>query len=238
MIQDYKIKNGNILIYDDKKGFINCEYQDNIDEILIQENVIEKLIEDINKTKFDKIQDELHFNNNYSKKSKLITAIFNSSISLILSFLVFYSVPLFALILATLASIITNGVLFLADLEPKIELKNKINASTVEVEQLEKLLEKEQEKLNFLKNNKQKSKLVNKPHTFKERNKERLEEIDNLKELYRMCGYYAKKLLRYQEKGILKDKVDKSYTDDDLIIIENIIKEKGPQLVKRRNTSK
>ena len=90
----------------------------------------------------------------------------------------------------------------------------------------------------MIQNYKKDEKTVDKSSTFYEKNGIRLEKIDNLKKWYHICGYYSKKLIKYQEKGILRDKLNDSFSNEDLVIIENIIKEKGPQLVKRKTFNK
>ena len=235
MIQDYEIKDENVKAYDDNKGFIDYEYQDNIDELFIQENVIEKLTMDIKNKKMDKIQNEHSYNIRYSKKSQLISILTTTVFCAAVYFIIMYNIPLLALTLTILTSLAGSGILYLIDLEPKNKLKNKIKADALEIEELEELLEKEKTNLQELKNSKTKDKIIDKSTTFKERNKSRLEEIDNLKNLYRICGYYAKKLVKHQEKGILKDKLDDSFTNEDMVIIENLIQEKGHQLIKRKD---
>lgn len=234
MIQGYEIKNENVKAFDDDKGFINYKYQENIDDVFIQENIVNKIIDDITIKKLDKIQKEHGYNIRYSKKIQLISILSTTTLTTAICFIILYNIPLLALLFTLLISLSVNGILYLSALEPKNKLRNEINADTLEIEELEKLLEKEKTNLQELKNNKTKAKIIDKSNTFKERNKSRLEEIDNLKNLYRICGYYAKKLVKYQEKGILRDKMDDSFTEKDLVIIENVIKEKGPQLVKRK----
>jgi len=234
MIQGYEIKDDNVKAFDDNKGFVDYNYQENIDDIFIQENVVEKIICDIKNKKIEKKQKEHSYNERYGKKFQIITILTIITVSLVFSSLLFYQIPLLALFAAILTSLVITGVLYLSELEVKKALINDIKADTLEIEGLEELLEKKKTNLQELKNNKTNDKLIDKSITFKERNKSRLEEIDNLKNLYRICGYYAKKLVKYQEKGILREKIDDSFDDKDLVIIESIIKEKGPTLLKSK----
>lgn len=234
MKQDYRIENEKIIVYDDIKGFLDYEYQNNIDKILIQENIVEKLNVDIYTKKMDKIQKESHFKIRYNKKVRIIEIIVSTSILALFSFGILHNFPLAAIIFTIIPSLLMNGSSYLYDLIPMNNLKKEINADTLSIEELEKLLKKEEKVLDELKNNKEKT-INNQNYSFdKKENNKRLEEIDNLKKIYYTCGYYAKKLMKYQKKDILKDKLCDDFNNEELDIIENIIKEKGPQLVKRK----
>lgn len=223
MIQDYELINGRIIVWDDKVGFKTYENQSNIDEVLITENSIEKLNELITKAKFDKIQKQHKLNINFNKKEILSSTIISALMFAILSFTILYFNPLVSIIIIVLGTTYFNFLLYHVNFDTKKSLKNEINAHTLEIEQLEKL-----------KNKKTEFCITDKNLTFKERNTERLQRIDELKRLYKYCGYFAKKLVKYQEKGILKDKLNDSFSNDELAIIENLVTEKCKQLIKRK----
>lgn len=238
MIQDYELINGRIIVCDDKVGFKTYENQSNIDEVLITENSIEKLNELITKAKFDKIEKQHKLNIKFNKKEILSSAIMSTLIFAILSCTILYFTPLVSIIITILGTAYFNFLLYHVDFDTKKSLKNEINAHTLEIEQLEKLLKDEEKRLEKLKNKKTEFCMTDKNLTFKERNTERLQKIDELKRLYKYCGYFAKKLIKYQQKGILKDKLDDSFSTNELAIIENLVKEKCPQLVKRKKIEK
>lgn len=232
MIESYKIENDIVTALDNLEGYVDYEYQDNVDEIFLQKNVIEKINTDIHNKKDDKKTKVFEFNLRFEKKNVikyciLVTLLFVGMWAVILP-----KMPLLALAIALTSSVVSNGMIHLLNIPDKIKLQNQINADTLEIEELESLLEQEQTKLQELYNNKSKDKIIDNSDSFVEKNISRLDKINNLKELYRLCGYYAKKLIKYQEKGILRDKLDKSFTNEDLIIIENLIEEKCPQFVK------
>lgn len=238
MIQDYEINNGKVTAYDNNKGFITYECQNNIEDILIQENVIEKITDDITAIKINQEEKETHLNNKFNKKRNIISIILGNIFIIALCFVTFYNVASLAITLSIIGSIIFNGGLFLLDLESKNELKNKINSNTLQIEQLEELLEEEKIKLKELKLDNKNDNYFGKSSDFKEKNKTKLEKIDELKNIYRICGYYAKNLIKYQEKGILKDKLDDSFTNEELSMIENLVIKKCPQLIKRKTANK
>ena len=113
MIQDYEIKNENVKAFDDNKGFIDYKYQDNIDDILIQENVVNKIIDDITNIKLDKILNEQSFNIRYNKTFQLISILNTTFLCAGICFILFYKIPLFALTLTILSSLGGNGILYL-----------------------------------------------------------------------------------------------------------------------------
>lgn len=235
MIEGYEIKDGKVKANIDNIDIIEYDYQTNIDEIFIKENIIEKLVFDIFNKKCDKIQNIHKFNDNYSKKVLIHNLILTTTLFATIWFCVLPKMLIAALGASIASSLLINGVAFLLDIVPKNKLKKKINADTLEIEQLEEMLQKEKKKLEELKNNKSKDILLDKSNSFKENSNNKLKEIERLKNIYRICGYYAKELVKYQEKGILREKMDESFTNEDLNIIENIIREKGPQLTKKRN---
>ena len=233
MIESYEIKDGKVKANIDNMDIKEYEYQSNIDEIFIKENIIEKLTLDIFNKKYDKIQSINKFNNYYSKKTYIYNFVLTTTLFSTIWFVIFYKLLLVALGAALASSLFINGIAYLLDIVPKNKLKNKIKADTLEIEKLEEILTQEKQKLKELKNNKSNEIFIDKSNTFKENCNNRLKEIDKLKNIYRICGYYAKELQKYQEKGILREKMDESFSNEDLNMIENIIKENNKQLIKK-----
>ena len=57
--------------------------------------------------------------------------------------------------------------------------------------------------------------------------------LESNAKLYRDCGYNGKKYYKYFKKGILSKKLIDKYTVEQTEKIEEFLKQKGPQLIKK-----
>lgn len=254
MKQDYKYENGEITAYDDKKGFIDSiEYQDNIKDIFIKENIIEQIEEDIPllKNEIENIKKHLK----QLKKTVWVPVIGAFLISLLAPVFTVYIISIAAKLSYTYVDMIGNvsltkmltlffcpvfsflgGLISYENYNFYKKKKKELNGKITEVNLLEKDLTEEKESLEILKQDKRKDK----EEEIKNNPKQKIDNITylnclkDLRALYYDIGYNEQKYIKYYYKNILNKKMKKYYYDESIEIIEKEIQEKVKRLTKEK----
>ena len=216
--------NGKIIISDGNGKKITKKYTDNIKEILEKENLIEHL--ETEKGNIINILYKLKIRK--SDNFFLIPIVF----MLLMSIFIFlspikFNLGILAIYLATSAGI--TAAIFTVYLKwlkkYKNGLKNKFNF-------LDKKLKIEEENLLQLKNDKSKDNEKNmKDYEFiKLNDKKDIREIDRQSNLYFDMGRHEKRLAKYYNLGMLKEKLQEMfeiYNENDINLVKNYLEEKG-----------
>lgn len=254
MKQEYKYENGEITAYDDKEGFIDSiEYQDNIKDIFIKENIIEQIEEDIPLLKNEIANIKKHL-------KKLKKTVWVPVIGLFLTSLLAPSFTVYIISSAAKVSFATIDLVATVSLSKMLTLffcpvftvigglmsyenyhfyknkKKELNGKTTEVELLEKDLKEEKESLEILKQDKRKDKEEKIKNNPKQKidNKTYLNYLKDIRALYFDIGYNEQKYIKYYNKNKLNKKMKKYYSDESIEIIEKEIKEKVKSLNKEK----
>jgi len=243
MNKEYICKDDKVLIIDENGKQKITDYSDNIEKILLQENEIEVIEENIKNLEKDISK--------FKKKSKIkiflpyiILFIITLAYSLILGNLIsptintirfgeISSTLFFAPVTTTVLGIIL-GFFSLMDYIDEKSNKKDYDGKIVQLECLKKDLEDSKEYLNELKNDK----TVTISNTeFLRQDLNTVEYLKNFKaylSMYYDLGYNREKYYKYLQKGKLKDKLGKYYTDKGIEMVKEYLEEKGPQLVKKK----
>lgn len=228
MITEYKKIYDKIIAHDDKKGIIKFEYQDNINEILNQKNVVEELENMIcglkNKKDFiEKYKDNFNmmiFDENYGIKG--IALIFLAFIIVLFAYMLgvgvwgnFFRIVSIPVLLSAFPTIIFQYKKYKNDME-----LNLINVDE-QIKEFEETLEKEKELLVTLKNNNSKNNkdISNTKHIIDNTKNNKLINIQKQKHLYET---YRKWCSKIQEKKDLNFLIDSYINSEDLEIIKEM----------------
>lgn len=223
MKNEYIVKNDEVIVTDDKELKI-VEYQDNIEEIFKQENLIEEIEKEL-KSAEKGMKD-------YNPKKPLKRVIIIVLIPIVASFIISmicqfpedFFIPFFCFS-AVICVMVSCSVYFEEKNHQKYCKGNKVI-----YEYLIKRLDKEKSKLQSLKDEKS-----------KERISEKIDEpikIDNvlfneMNHKIELCYELGRKVSKYQrlyQKGNLNDELKKEYSIEDSEFIEKIVKEEAQKL--------
>lgn len=228
MNKEYIYKDGKIEVIDELGKTKHVDYNDSIGDILIKENLIEQM-----ELEYKKLIKKRKHNNNISFKlltksifCLLIIPVVLILLPLIIGVIELSSLPIIGSICAT--GIPAFLILFL------IYEYNKTNNVNKGIENqiifLESKLNIERENLTKLKEEKNKvDKIVLVPFS------KRVDDIQELKRLreqliaYYNFGYYQQRYQKYFEKGNLRKKLTKSYTEEQLNLIERTLNSQSKQ---------
>ena len=209
--------------FGDKK---QMEYSENIEEILVQENLIEQMEIELRTIIYAR-----RHNNNIS--FKLLTK----------SLIVLLAIPLILVIFPLILGFINLNMISLIELLSGILIPgylgffliyeynntNKTNKGYEnQIEFLKKQISLEQEKLNELKQNKAKKQKVAVSKRVND-----IEELKKLKELllvYYNCGYYSDRYSKYLERGKLRTKLSKTFSEEQIDLTIKHLEGKGKVL--------
>lgn len=246
MNKSYCYVNGKAIVFDADGESTIQDYNNNLDKILIQENIIETINEKI------KIAE-----NSINKKIKnyyfpiyfialvlcgiitppfvlfLLTganpySFYVSTILGEINEVLLMTVGISAVLTVPLATILT-----FFDYSNWKDNLNKNNAINSELEFLKNKLIEEKQKLVSLKKQSVESKEKEDFKTVKVNDIEELKQLKNMLLLYYDLGYNSKKYYDYQQQGKLRKKLSKKYSEEDIKLIEQYLEKKGPTLVKR-----
>jgi len=230
MNKEYIYINGKVIVEDEKGQKEKTEYYDNIEEVLIQENVIEQIENEI-----QKINEEMRYSNINKKFDKIliissliITILFTLGLSLsntITTSINFIESLASCFMAPILGGIITTYIYAIRKNDQKIN-----NAQKIQIELLEKRLEEEKNKLNLIKkiNNKE---IKEEFYVEKIYDKKVLEQLKKEIQLYYTCAYNENKFNKYYQNNQLQEKLENKYSDDEIELIKDYLKEK--QLTKK-----
>ena len=232
MNKEYTYLDGKVIIRDEKDNQIQSEYYDNLERVLKQENLIERINNRINilNEQKEKIKDEKFFpTSTLAILTALVISFFvlnKIGISFIensLTFAIFYT-----------PFLIFDAVILINEIIQHNCEKENNRSIRSELDLLEKQLVIEKEKLSKL-------------NTEKTRNNEKKEfrrvEVDDLEEkkalskklkLYREIGEEIKLYYSLYQKGLLQEKLENKYSKEDIELVSSYLAEEGPSLIKKR----
>ncbi len=245
MNKGYLCTSDTTIIADEKGEQFITEYCDNIDEILVQENVIEKIEKDLQDLE-------------KKKKITLDRSKFGKKLALLLTLLCVVAPPILELmmginpieaagtnifgyesnmwltvsLIGLTFAIPIDGSLLYSSSRAKKEHKG-FNSAIIG---LQNQLTKEKIKLNEL----NKSKTYNKTKTLYKStlvdDSKELKRIDSQSELYHDLETYKSKMKRLNRKGKLQEYLQSHYNanQDDIAYVQEHLKEKGLALVRRK----
>lgn len=218
------------------------DYQDNIIEILEQENIVEEL-ENRKKELNNNIYDnEESIKENISSQKTLFGLWIGLPLFMaLLGFVISPNVSagtLFGIkqlwlsmgIVGGLAATFVNGFAFLALKQSLKLIKSWKKGSELELEELEKQLEKNNEILNQLRNDKTKENeeqaMAKKTDNINNIHLEKYRKIRRLLMAYREIGENEKELLEYYNNNVLDEKLQNSYDPEEIEEIKTYFKTK------------
>ena len=231
MNKEYAYVDGKVIVSDETGKLIQRDYRENIDKILVQENVVEKIEKDIKE-----LEEEVDkFNKEKIIKFPAFTLLF-----LLFSAYMAYaplidgvSINLFNIIIITAFEIPVICVGLLLD---KVLIfdpfkKNKGNVSKLEylkvALQNDKKILSDMQKYVELKEDKKEVAGV------KVVDKKVITALDSEENLYYDVGANLKKYYLLYQKGKLADKLAKYYNQKGVEIATEYVKENGPKLVRK-----
>lgn len=244
----YKVlENGKIKVrdYDNHGNLTEYEYdfQDNIEQILKEENVKEYLEKELIEL------EEKVFSNEYAiKRNKNINLTYGLSA---IAVTIFFGILSYYLQINSMIGgswkIITCGstLIGLTMFTPLIwfsekcnkKFSNVINGCKIEIEEIKKQLEKTNNNIKKLQNNKFNTKDQEIKYISGDIKVSSTEQLKNLKNYllnFYSLGLHENELSEYYQQGILDKVLKKEYDEDEIEIIKKHFEEKGPTLVKKR----
>ena len=234
--------NGNVLVEDENRKKKEVQYQDNIEEVLYQENVIESIKNKRKELIYKKAEINLKLkkkSNNFFRtiliSSSIISAVIIPQTMLNTAALIGAFQAKDVVTIALLIAAITFNVCDIAsEKKEKENLKNETSAITCELEFLYKQLVKEKEKLEELNNNKTKENMPEGLKISEINDRNLLESIKHNLELHYNLGYNLEKYYEYLEDGILEEKINEEYSQSDVEDAIEFLEEKGFMLTRRK----
>lgn len=245
MITEYKYVNGKVVAIDDNAGLKEYEYQDNIDELLKQENIIEDIDNNLKGLYFQKKCLE-KYNNDFTvffANEGFIPAIVYFLVTMGM-FVLYTGVPILSgniilknVILAWTLAIIP-ATLFQFKKHRKANELRLINLDA-QIKEFEENLENEKQKLNELRENK-KTKNISENTTdvtlYIDNSK--IETLLNTKNSKRLYEYYREnclKIKRMSENKELNVKLEDEFTPDEISRLNEMSESTNIVLTKRKN---
>ena len=229
----YKINKNKVIVSDDKLGKINYDYQDNLDDILIEENLIEEISKEIKISNEKLISAQTTLLTKFKKGKFLPLYVIEFIIPLIISGALLFNNSILIAMFILASSLSLMCITKVIELFDRLHLKNEINSLTLTIEELNKNLTFEKSKLKKLKRNKKNINNIEDVKVFELKNNHKLKKIRERINLYKMCGYCMEDLMKYQQSGTLRKRFEEDYTEEQLSEIEKIINEHGKKLVKK-----
>lgn len=248
MNKEYTYIDGKVIISDENNNKTQCEYYDNLDEVLVQENLIETMENNI-----EKLEKE---SKSYKRKRKhyipwililttlisvigfpnIFNLIFDHEFLAILYGTSFGKISYYTLfcIITDLFSVLFAGIIELFLHSDYKEERKNAKGIISELNFLKKQIEIEKEKLNKLKQEKSRKKENTDFRTVNVDDKNELDELDDSLNLYYDLGYNDKKYYHYYQQGKLNKKLQKYYSEEGLNLAKEYLEEKGPTLSLRK----
>ena len=234
--------NGNVLVEDENRKKKEVQYQDNIEEILYEENVIESIGNKRNELIHKKARINLKLKKKTNKVFRIILILSSIISAVIIPQTMLNTAALIGafqakdvVTIALLIAAITFNVCDIAsEKKEKENLKNETSAITCELEFLYKQLVKEKEKLEELNNNKTKENMPEGLKISEINDRNLLESIKHNLELHYNLGYNLEKYYEYLEDGILEEKINEEYSQSDVEDAIEFLEEKGFMLTRRK----
>lgn len=245
MNKSYTYLDGKVIVIDDNNHQVLKEYQDNIDEILKEENIVERMKNEIKflNNKYDNLKNiknkkffpyftpfmigtvylfSFIFFNLMGHSDKIVESIFGEMQmdTLMTNFIVCYML------------IPTIGIDLLGFKNFK-DKKKEFCATESKLEFLNKQIKEEEKKLSILKENKSREKENKEFRNVAISDKEKLQTLKYYLLMYEDLGKNFDKYSKYYEKGILEDKLKSKFYSDDISYAKDYIEEKQKVMVKK-----
>ena len=249
MNKEYTYIDGKVILRDDNGNQTLTEYYDNLDDVLIQENLIETMENEIEKSnnKYLELSNETKGckKTNLTKKVILphailtIIALFIPAILELLIPVPLSStiIPNFKVWLTAFSFVLTQMLvtpMTLQNYSSYNESLKKKNGIQTELKHLNEQLMKEKQKLQSLIENKTKQKENKEFRVVKVNDLEQLKELRNNIAFYYDLGYNQEKFYKYFERDNLDKKLNSYYTEEGVKEAKEYIESTAPQLVKKK----
>lgn len=241
MNKEYTYMDGKVVVKNEKGVNSLIEYQDNIEEILIKENLIEimeekqkKLINDIEISEKNKVSKGWKYFSTFLPviAGIILPPLFNLSFGLsYLNCSILDTIKLTLIEMVSLSAILTPLSMRKLGVYEQAEKHEKGLISQLYF--LESQMEKEKESLQKLKENKTQNK-CNNFETTKVNDKEVSKKLSNTLDAYYDFGYNEEKYSQYYQDGILEKKLSKFYNEAEIGCAKKYIEDKGRVLVKTK----
>lgn len=239
MNKEYNCIGGDIIVKNEEGSERKLNYQDNIDEILIKENVIEEIKKQINACNYALGVQETTKKLKYNRKKYVLNILL--PITMVPTIFMCLNAGATLTIIGLVIALLQGGALTLGDVLESKQTEKYINALKVTINRNKKLLEDQNKKLDELKkdNTKDSANKQNNEKQFKLKNEDEMFHLSKLQQLYYITGYDIKYLYELEKKGLLNRVLHDEYNSEEILIMSDIIKEEGPVLVKskRKNSS-
>ena len=247
MNKGYTYINGKVIISDENGRHKEKDYYDNIDSVLVQENVIEKIEANIKELKEKKPKKVAK---RFIPFSFIVCTITTLTFPTLLYYL-FYEVNPFTITIGTIygtmpINVLLTGVLSLfgipmgliASISEYNMYKKDVNTNKAIISELEYLNEKlisEKECLLKLENSRISSKKDTETVSKLVDDKEELKKLKEELELYRDLGYNEDKYFSYYQKGKIYDRLSHMYDANEIEEAVRYFEKKEAVLIKKKN---
>ena len=231
MNKEYAYVDGKVIVSDENGKLVQKEYKENIDKILVQENVVEKIENDIK---------ELEEKVSKFKKEKLIKFPAFTLLFLLfaggMAYMCLKGIPfsMYAMIYLALSSSLLTCCGVILDRVLIFDPMKKLQGDISELEYLKGMLQDQKEVLNEM----QKEAILNKDKVedvkgIKVADKQIIAALENEEYLYYDAGLNLKKYYLLYKKGKLAEKLAKYYNQEGIELVTEFVKENGPRLVRK-----
>jgi len=247
----YKYVYGKICVIDDKEGLLEYDYQDNIDEVLKQENVIEELNNTISRLKdkrefIDSIKNNFYYMFFYDEEYGFVNILYLLMLAFVIGMGGEFLTEMFGLevnsIVFSIGSIVSLVSMIPSTLINYKKFKNSNTLKLINIdEQLDEFEEKlgnEKQKLKELEKNKSVSNVDNiikesKIYICNDTIKS-LTELEKRKCLYSLYRENCLKIKRMIKKGNLDKKIDDILSDNDMLDLVEMSDNANNVLVRKK----
>jgi len=237
---------GKVIVSDDDGNKKLVSYYDNIKEVLEQENLIEALNDKVLRLTKENADLEKY---NKNHLARILVPLLGSIIGPIVAVSVLMAATIVggdvvvtmqswasATLFATTSSAVLGSFCSLAAYWSYKEDMQSINKNNYAIKYLEKNIVEQNKKLVEMKKQSKKGPVEKGFASATIDTKATVNSVNGYTDLYKDCADNMKKYYRYyQEHDRLPRKVLKKYDDASQEVIVDIVKENGPQLVKKRN---
>lgn len=245
MNESYTYLNGQVIIANEVGEQRHCEYYDNLEKVLVQENLIETISE-----KIKHLETVIPFYQKYNKKHCVpiwttLMPIITGICGLLIAYL-FIDANIFKTTVDTIFGNINQALalsipLSIISLPCGIGL-DKANYQKYKIKQaieseltfLKKQLQEEEKQLQTLQKIKSKEKESKELKIFEVADEKQLEMLSNYLNFYGDLGFNYKKYRRYYKQGQLYEKLNEKYNASGIQLAKEYLLTKQPSLIKKK----
>lgn len=222
----------NAIVLDENGNQEKREYSDNLNEILVVENIIEKLEEKgkrISKQMANRMNEILSLEKE-KKKTKIIMSVIYV-IFLFLPFIFNINNIVTAILSCTLFNTVARGYVIVLFNGAINDYKNQIEGNKAEINYINNELKYQKEYLEKLEKEKTKKEDISDELKLEKVNdEEKINEVNQKLKLYYKCGYYYDKLLKLHDKDKLKEKINIYFKESEAQQVEEYVEEQSKKL--------